>query len=76
MPANATASTPDPPGKMPACSAITAARARTSMALRGTGAHLVPLDSAIETMRQTGEDMHSNYKETSLGGLAVNVTAC
>ena len=50
--------------------------AAASMALRGTGAHLVPLDSAIETMRQTGEDMHSNYKETSLGGLAVNVTAC
>ncbi|UCG40397.1 MAG: L-serine ammonia-lyase [Acidimicrobiia bacterium] len=50
--------------------------AAASMSLRGTGAHLVPLDSAIETMRQTGVDMHAKYKETSLGGLAVNVTAC
>lgn len=50
--------------------------AAASMSLRGTGVHLVPLDSAIETMRQTGEDMHAKYKETSLGGLAVNVTAC
>ncbi|MGB0968453.1 MAG: L-serine ammonia-lyase, iron-sulfur-dependent, subunit alpha, partial [Halocynthiibacter sp.] len=35
-----------------------------------------PLDSAIETMRQTGEDMHNKYKETSLGGLAVNIPNC
>ncbi|NAZ35490.1 L-serine ammonia-lyase [Rubellimicrobium sp. CFH 75288] len=47
-----------------------------SLALRGDGTHLVPLDAAIETMRQTGEDMHSKYKETSLGGLAVNVPNC
>ncbi len=47
-----------------------------SLALRGDGQHLVPLDAAIETMRQTGRDMHEKYKETSLGGLAVNVPNC
>lgn len=47
-----------------------------SLALRGDGKHFVPLDSAIETMRQTGEDMSEKYKETSLGGLAVNVPNC
>ncbi|OYX40659.1 MAG: L-serine ammonia-lyase [Rhodobacterales bacterium 32-67-9] len=47
-----------------------------SLALRGDGEHFVPLDSAIETMRQTGHDMHEKYKETSLGGLAVNVPNC
>ncbi|MDE0590140.1 L-serine ammonia-lyase [Halocynthiibacter sp. C4] len=47
-----------------------------SLALRGDGTHFVPLDSVIETMRQTGEDMHEKYKETSLGGLAVNVPNC
>ncbi|MDC0738212.1 L-serine ammonia-lyase [Cognatishimia sp. SS12] len=47
-----------------------------SLALRGDGAHFVPLDSVIETMRQTGADMHEKYKETSLGGLAVNVPNC
>ena len=47
-----------------------------SLALRGDGQHLVPLDAAIETMRQTGKDMHEKYKETSLGGLAVNVPNC
>ncbi len=47
-----------------------------SLALRGDGTHLVPLDSAIETMRQTGADMSEKYKETSLGGLAVNVPNC
>lgn len=47
-----------------------------SLALRGDGTHFVPLDSAIETMRQTGVDMLSKYKETSEGGLAVNVTEC
>ncbi|MDP2740062.1 MAG: L-serine ammonia-lyase [Pseudorhodobacter sp.] len=47
-----------------------------SLALRGDGTHLVPLDAAIETMRQTGHDMHRHYKETSLGGLAVNVPNC
>ena len=38
--------------------------------------HLVSLDACIETMRQTGRDMHAKYKETSLGGLAVNVPLC
>lgn len=47
-----------------------------SLALRGDGTHLVPLDSCIETMRQTGQDMSDKYKETSLGGLAVNVPNC
>ena len=47
-----------------------------SLALRGDGQHLVSLDVCIETMRQTGRDMHEKYKETSLGGLAVNVPNC
>lgn len=47
-----------------------------SLALRGDGKHFVPLDAVIETMRQTGADMHEKYKETSLGGLAVNVPNC
>ncbi len=47
-----------------------------SLALRGDGDHLVSLDVCIETMRQTGRDMHEKYKETSLGGLAVNVPNC
>ncbi|MFN3647243.1 MAG: L-serine ammonia-lyase [Gemmobacter sp.] len=47
-----------------------------SLALRGDGVHLVSLDACIETMRQTGHDMHEKYKETSLGGLAVNVPNC
>jgi len=47
-----------------------------SLALRGDGVHLVSLDACIETMRQTGADMHVKYKETSLGGLAVNVPNC
>jgi len=47
-----------------------------SLALQGDGTHFVPLDSAIETMRQTGLDMLAKYKETSEGGLAVNVTEC
>ena len=47
-----------------------------SLALAGDGRHVVSLDAALETMRQTGLDMQSKYKETSLGGLAVNVTAC
>lgn len=49
--------------------AINAAR----MALRGDGTHRVSLDQVIETMRSTGADMHSKYKETSTGGLAINV---
>ena len=50
--------------------------AAASLALRGDGSHVVPLDAAIETMRQTGRDMSEKYKETSLGGLAVNVPNC
>ncbi|MGB5077517.1 MAG: L-serine ammonia-lyase [Sphingorhabdus sp.] len=46
------------------------------LALQGDGGHVVSLDAVIETMRQTGEDMRSKYKETSLGGLAVNVVEC
>ncbi|NBD30133.1 MAG: L-serine ammonia-lyase [Alphaproteobacteria bacterium] len=47
-----------------------------SLSLRGDGQHFVPLDSAIETMRQTGADMSEKYKETALGGLAVNIPNC
>ncbi|MDE0307342.1 MAG: L-serine ammonia-lyase [Albidovulum sp.] len=47
-----------------------------SLSLRGDGTHFVSLDACIETMRQTGEDMNEKYKETSLGGLAVNVPYC
>lgn len=52
--------------------AINAAR----LAMHGDGSHRVSLDQAIETMRQTGADMKSKYKETSRGGLAVNVIEC
>ncbi|MEZ2390610.1 L-serine ammonia-lyase [bacterium RCC_150] len=52
--------------------AINAAR----IGLRGDGNHHVSLDTAIKTMRETGADMKSKYKETSRGGLAVNVTEC
>lgn len=47
-----------------------------SMALKGDGTHRVSLDQVIATMHQTGKDMASKYKETSLGGLAVNVPEC
>lgn len=47
-----------------------------SLALRGTGEHFMPLDNCIEAMRQTGQDMSEKYKETALGGLAVNVPNC
>lgn len=50
--------------------------AAASLALNGDGTHYVSLDQVIETMRQTGADMQSKYKETSKGGLAVNVTEC
>ncbi|WP_207460718.1 L-serine ammonia-lyase [Azospirillum sp. SYSU D00513] len=52
--------------------AINAAR----LALRSDGTHHVSLDKVIRTMRETGADMQSKYKETSLGGLAVNFTEC
>lgn len=52
--------------------AVSAAR----LSLHGDGTHLVSLDAVIETMRQTGVDMSTKYKETSEGGLAVNVIEC
>lgn len=52
--------------------AINAAR----MALRGDGNHFISLDKVIRTMRQTGADMKSKYKETARGGLAVNIIEC
>ena len=55
-----------------AVKAVAAAR----LALRGDGRHRVSLDAVIKTMRDTGADMSSKYKETSEGGLAVNVAAC
>lgn len=55
-----------------ASTAVTAAR----LALRGDGSHYVSLDAVVETMRQTGMDMSHKYKETSEGGLAVNVIEC
>ncbi|UIN31164.1 L-serine ammonia-lyase [Microbacterium binotii] len=55
-----------------AATAVTAAR----LALRGDGSHYVSLDTVVETMRQTGIDMSTKYKETSEGGLAVNVIEC
>jgi L-serine dehydratase len=57
---------------MAAVKAINAAR----MALRGDGTHLVSLDKALRTMRQTGADMQTKYKETGRGGLAVNMIEC
>ncbi|MBK1635751.1 L-serine ammonia-lyase [Rhodovulum adriaticum] len=47
-----------------------------SLSLRGDGQHFMPLDNCIEAMRQTGADMSEKYKETALGGLAVNVPNC
>ena len=57
---------------MGAVKAINAA----SLALKGDGTHFVPLDGAIATMKATGDDMLHKYKETSQGGLAVNITEC
>ena len=57
---------------MAAVKAINAAR----LALQGDGTHLVSLDTVIKTMRETGADMKTKYKETSRGGLAVNVIEC
>ena len=50
--------------------------AAASLAGLGDGEHVVPLDAAIETMRQTGRDMDERYKETSLGGLSVSLPEC
>ncbi|APW47618.1 L-serine ammonia-lyase [Rhodoferax antarcticus] len=57
---------------MGAVKAINAAR----MALQGDGQHVVSLDKVIKTMRETGADMKTKYKETSRGGLAVNIVEC
>ncbi len=57
---------------MGAVKAINASR----MALRGDGSHFVSLDKVIKTMRDTGADMQTKYKETSRGGLAVNLVEC
>ncbi len=46
------------------------------MALRGDGTHFVSLDKVIKTMRETGADMQTKYKETARGGLAVNIVEC
>ena len=50
--------------------------AAASLALCGNGEHFIKLDTCIETMRQTGADLSTKYKETSLGGLAINVPGC
>ncbi len=55
-----------------AVKAVTAA----SLAIKSDGTHFVSLDACIETMRQTGADMNDKYKETSTGGLAVNIVEC
>jgi len=57
---------------MGAVKAVNASR----MALAGDGKHKVSLDRVIKTMRETGRDMKTKYKETSRGGLAVNVIEC
>ncbi|WP_116521247.1 L-serine ammonia-lyase [Achromobacter insuavis] len=57
---------------MASIKAVNAAR----MALRGDGQHYVSLDSVIKTMRETGADMKTKYKETARGGLAVNIVEC
>ena len=57
---------------MGAIKAVSAA----SLSLRGEGTYFMPLDNCIETMRQTGLDMNLKYKETSTGGLAVNLPEC
>lgn len=57
---------------MGAVKAVNAAR----IAMKGSGKHIVSLDTAIKTMYTTGKDMSTRYKETSLGGLAVNIANC
>lgn len=48
----------------------------SSLALYGSGRHFISLDSCIQAMKQTGEEMSNKFKETSLGGLAVSITEC
>ena len=62
-------------GAVARVSGVKAINAAT-LASHGDGTHKVSLDQVIETMRQTGLDMKSSYKETSQGGLAVNVPEC
>jgi L-serine dehydratase len=57
---------------MGAVKAINASR----LAMSSNGSHYVSLDKVIQTMRATGRDMNAKYKETSRGGLAVNVVEC
>ena len=57
---------------MGAVKAVNASR----MAMIGDGEHHISLDKVIRTMKQTGHDMQTIYKETSLGGLAVNIIEC
>ena len=57
---------------MASVKAINAAR----LAMTSDGIHFVSLDKVIQTMRDTGRDMHAKYKETSRGGLAVHVVEC
>ena len=57
---------------MGAVKAINASR----LAMRGDGTHHVSLDKVIKTMRETGADMKTKYKESARGGLAVNVIEC
>lgn len=56
---------------MASVKAINASR----LALKGNGQHVVSLDKAIKTMKDTGHDMMAKYKETAMGGLAINVMA-
>ena len=57
---------------MGAIKAVNAAR----LAMQGTGEHIVSLDSIIKTMYETGLSLNSDYKETSLGGIAKNALSC
>ena len=57
---------------MASVKAINAAR----IAMHGNGQHFVSLDKVIQTMRETGADMKTKYKETARGGLAVNIIEC
>ena len=50
--------------------------AAASLALRGDGSHFMPLDNCIAAMWETGQEMSTRFKETSLGGLAVNLPQC
>src|SRR5581483_3218028 len=66
---------PDPLYRAQRLRAVKAINA-SSLALNGDGSHYVSLDQVIRTMRETGADMQAKYKETSRGGLAVNVPNC